>query len=95
MNYEQMIAAKTELTHHAATWGMWSSGVIIAIAASVALVSWRKSKGNDEWLALIVIAGAIALVGLTAFCQNLFDYKTAEVKARADLTNYNLVEIKK
>jgi hypothetical protein len=94
MNYEQLIEAKVRMTEIDATAGICFGAVILFTAAVLVLIAKVRKEGFSEapWL-----CGALVFVffGSIITGSNIYKLCTAEIQARADLANYNLVELKK
>lgn len=98
MNYEQLIAAKVRYTQvdsiMAICFGI--SALLLAVVLWViARHIDKKNSRSDAPDIMLVVACVAAFFGLIFIPVGTYGLLTAEVKARADLANYNLIELKK
>lgn len=98
MQIEDLIAAKVRMAEVDAVVGMWVGSVLLLIAA--ALIAFGVYKSRQDYhseapLLCWLFGGFLALFGGLALPLGIYNYKTAELQARANLANYQLVELKK
>jgi cbb3-type cytochrome oxidase subunit 3 len=96
MTYEELIAAKVRMIEVQNIATLWVAAGLAVIACAGLALSFKKDWSMDETPFLLrVLSGVFLLMGLLIGGASWFHIATAETKARADLANYGLMELKK
>ncbi len=99
MKYEDLIAAKVRMAEMDATIAIWIGAVLVLLALCCIGRIWQlfrdDSYSGDALPLLAIVALVMLCVGVPTIGNGIYTMKTAEMQARADLANYQLVELKK
>jgi hypothetical protein len=99
MNYQKLLDAKIKLAEVNATIAIIVGAVILFLCAIAIMIGFIKSLDDkyygDAPFALYIIGGLVAIMGVIVLGSGIYDKSTAQIRAEADMANYNLVEIAK
>lgn len=96
MNYETLLAARIHLMRVDSLAGIYV-GLALFVTAAVLIVLGvyldKRERYSDCPLVFYFLAAVLGLISLLLIPGMSYNYFTAEIRARADLANYNLVEL--
>lgn len=94
MNIEQIIQAKTRYYQVDALLSICGGGAILVVCLLVLTFCWIKRKDCNSELAQMM-AHVFGVMALLFVLVGTWLYATANIKARANAANYNLIELNK
>lgn len=93
MTIEQMIQAREQLHRVNGLSGIALCGIVLIAAALCALACWKNRRHDLVELAAAITA-IVALMAMLCLPFAAYEFFTAGVQARAEVANYNQVELK-
>jgi hypothetical protein len=99
MNYQKLLDAKIKLAEVNATIAIIVGAVMLilcAIAIIIGLIKYRDDKYYGDAPSILYIIGSmVAIIAAIVLGSGIYEKSTAQIRAEADMANYNLVEIAK
>lgn len=99
MKYQKLLDAKIKLAEVNATTEIIVGAVMLilcAIAIIIGYIKYRDDKYYGDAPSILYIIGSIvAIIAAIVLGSGIYEKSTAQIRAEADMANYNLVEIAK
>ena len=99
MNYQKLLDAKIKLAEVNATTALIVGAVMLilcAIAIMIGYIKYRDDKYYGDAPSILYIIGSIvAIIAAIVLGSGIYEKSTVQIRAEADMANYNLVEIAK